>query len=132
AQQTSWAMENEFRHQGITSKSFIHSMTRAGMHFLVSVGMFAEATYDHIPPLEQLEQPILAILGNNDRTAPPAESYEIMKGALDRGGNKQYTFQFIPNADHNLRKSLDGVTSSNEFAIGYPEAMTSWIHDVVR
>ena len=136
AQQTSWAMENEFRQQGITSSSFIHSIAQTGIRFLVSAGMFAEATYDHVPPLEQLRQPILAIWGSNDRTAPPVESYQIMHDALERGGNGNYTFQFIPEANHDLRLSPDGFISSEQFAEqfapGYAVAMTSWVDDVIN
>lgn len=131
-QQTSWAMENEFLHQGISSSSMIHSITRNGLRFLVSAGLFAEATYNPIPPLEQLHQPILAIWGSNDRTAPPLESSQIFQESLKRGNNQHYTIQFVPQANHMLRFSLDGFYRSDEFAPGYPEAMTLWVAEVVK
>lgn len=132
AQQTSWAMENQFRHKGITATSFIHSMARNGIRFLVAAGLFAEATYDHVPPLEKMQQPILAIWGTNDRITPPVENYHIMKESLERGGNEYVTFRFIPNANHDLRLSTDGFIHSEQFAQGYAEAMVSWIEGILE
>ncbi len=131
AQQTSWELENKYREQGITASSFIHSMTRTGIRFLVSSDLFAEATYDHVPPLEKMQQPLLAIWGNNDRTTPPVENYQIMRSALEHGGNVYVTFQFIPEANHDLRLSTNGFINSEQFAPGYVEAMVSWIQDIV-
>src|SRR5690606_8962646 len=45
-QQTAWALENLLRHQGVTSSSMLQSITQNGMRFMVSAGMFAEATYN--------------------------------------------------------------------------------------
>lgn len=131
AQQTSWAMENKFRHEGIHSKSFILAITREGMRFLVSAGMFAESSYNHVPPLEALQQPLLAIWGSFDRIGPPVENYHIMRGALERGNNGYSTFHFVPNADHDLRLSTDGFESIESFAPGYAEAMITWVNDVL-
>lgn len=130
AQQTSWELENQLRQQGISANSFIHAMTRTGMRLLVSAGLFAEASYDHVPPLEQLQQPLLAIWGNHDRTAPPVESFLMMKAALERGDNEHVTFQFISNANHDLRLSPDGFMTSEVFAPGYADAMVSWIEEM--
>lgn len=132
AQQTSWAMENEFRHQGITAESFIHSISRKGLGFLVSAGFFAESTYDPQPPLVELHQPLLAIWGNMERVSPPLESYLAMKEALDHGGHESYTFLFVPDADHGLRFSPDGFVSSEQFVAGYPEEMIAWLKDVIK
>lgn len=118
AQQTSWAMEHHYRYLGITSTSFLHTMTRTGMRFLVSMGLFAEALYDHVPPLEKMQQPILALWGSKDRITPPAENYALMRTALERGGNDHVTFQFIPDASHDLRESPDGFIESEFHASG--------------
>lgn len=131
-QQTSWTLENQFRRQGIYSTPMIYSITRNGLSMLVSAGLFAEAIYNPVPPLEKLHQPLLAIWGNNDRTAPPGESFQIFQEALERGGNQHYTIQFFSQADHTLHYSVDGFTWSDEFSPGYPEAMTAWIADVVE
>ena len=94
--------------------------------------MFAEATYNHVPPLEKMQQPLLAIWGSNDRTAPPAESFHITKKTLERGGNKHVTLQFIPDANHDLRWSPDGFVQTENLAPGYAEAMVSWIENVIE
>ncbi|MBS4197103.1 alpha/beta hydrolase family protein [Lederbergia citri] len=131
-QQTSWAIENQLRHKDIQAHSIIHSFTRNGMRFLLAAEFFAEATYNPIPPFEQVKQPILAIWGENDRTAPAFESYKIVKKALELGGNEHYTIQFIPQANHDMRFSVDGFNEYEKFAPGYTESMTTWIANVIN
>jgi uncharacterized protein len=131
-QQTSWAMEGDFRHQGVRSASMLRSITFNGLRFMVASEMFAEATYDPVPVLEQLEQPILAIWGSNERSSPPLEGAQVFQESLNRGGNQHYTIQFFTGAGHDLRSAPDGFTQLDTFAPGYEEAMTSWINRVVQ
>src|SRR5690606_25442346 len=125
-------IENELRHKGVQTNSVIHALTRNGMRFFISAGFFAEATYNPIPPFEQVKQPILALWGENDRTAPAVESYKIVQKALESGGNEQYTIQFISEANHDMRVSSDGFISSEKLAFEYPESMTTWVANVLN
>lgn len=132
-QQTSWHMENTLRYQGITSQSLIDAATRKGLRFLVSAEMFAEATYQPMPVLERVDQPVLAIWGSNERNSPPVESAKIFQQALQRGGNSHYTMHYISNADHSLRSSPDGFKQlSDSLAPGSMEVMTTWIDNLVE
>lgn len=128
-QQTSWHLENTLRHQGVTAHSFLNAVTRKSLRFALSAEMFAEATYQIIPVLERVNQPILAIWGRNDQNSPPAESAQIFQQALKDGGNEHYTIRFISNADHTLRPSKDGFTQqSDELTPEAMEIMTRWIN----
>ncbi|WP_167568570.1 alpha/beta hydrolase family protein [Brevibacillus migulae] len=132
AQQQSWHLENRLQHQGVTSPSMIRFASQNGIRFAVSAGLFPEATFDPMPVFEQLHQPVLAIWGSYDRIQPKVESAQQLEDALKRKGNEHYTIQFIPDASHLLRTSLDGFTQSEAFAPGYTEAMLAWLHEVVQ
>ena len=122
-------MENTLRHQGVTAHSFLNAVTRKSLRFALSAEMFAEATYQIIPVIERVNQPILAIWGRNDQNSPPAESAQIFQQALKDGGNEHYTIRFISNADHTLRPSKDGFTQqSDELTPEAMEIMTRWIN----
>lgn len=131
-QQQSWQLVNRLHDQGVTSASMIRSVTRHGLQLAVSAGLFAEATYDPLPAFSSLQQPVLAIWGDKDRVEPALESSRNIQHALEQAGNKHAVIRFFPDAGHLLRLSLDGATQTDEFAPGYSEAMTSWVHQVVQ
>lgn len=126
AQQHSWSQENELRRQGV-SGSMIESVSRKGTRLLIEAGLFAEAYHDPVTPLEQVQQPVLALYGAKDRIEPPVESARILRNALERGGNDQYEIRFFPNAEHGLRSSPNGFVVRERFVTGYPERVASWV-----
>lgn len=131
SQQHSWNLENELRHQGV-SGSIVEAISRTGTRLLVGAGMFAEANHDPVEPLEKVRQPVLALWGGKDRIQPPAQSARVLRGALERGGNAQYTIRFFPDAEHGLRSSPDGFVVRERFVPGYPETVASWVKEVAR
>ena len=64
--------------------------------------------YDPKPVLEQVSCPLLAIFGELDIVVPVQESVSVFQQALSRGGNKDFTIQVFPQADHGLRLSSGG------------------------
>jgi dienelactone hydrolase len=131
AQQTSWALETALRHQGV-SGSMIKAVSRTSVRLMVDAGMFAEANHDPVEPLEQVRQPVLALWGEKDRIEAPAESARILREALERGGNTNYTIWFFPDAEHGLHSSSDGFVIGEHLAPGYPETVISWVKVVAR
>lgn len=129
ARQHAWNLKNELRHQGV-SGSMVEAISRTGTRLLVGADMFAEANHDPVPPLEQLQQPVLALWGVKDRIEPPVESARIVHRALERGGNENYTIRFFPEAEHGLRSSPDGFAIRERFVSGYPETVASWVKEV--
>jgi uncharacterized protein len=130
AEQTAWATEGELRRQGVTSEGSLRALADHTYRFLVSAELFAEGTYDPMPILEDLQQPILAIWGAEDRIMPAAASARAMQQALARGGNQHYVLRLVPDASHSLRAVVGGETS-DELAPGYVEMMAAWIWDVL-
>ncbi len=80
-------------------------------------GGFSYITYDPVPALERVSQPVLAIYGTQDRAVPVVQSSRELEAALERGGNRSYTIRFFAGASHGLRLSDGG------FAPGYLPTM---------
>lgn len=110
----------------------IKAVSRTWIRVLVDADMFAEANYDPVPVLERVDQPVLALWSEKDRIEPPAESARILREALQRGGNSNYTIRFFPDAEHGLHSSPDGFVIREHLAPGYPETVTAWVKDVAR
>lgn len=131
AQQHAWSLETQLRRQGV-SGSLLRAVPRTGMRLLVGTGMFAEANHDPVTPLENVQQPALALWGELDRIEPAAESAQIVQAALERGGHRGYTLHFFPNANHDVYVSQDGYSDEGRLAPGYAETVGMWVHAVAQ
>jgi dienelactone hydrolase len=128
ARQEAWAKANRLRHAGV-SGSLLWAYPVDGTRFAAGAGLFPEATYDPLPVLERLRQPLLAIWGEYDQLSPPAENVRLFREALERGGNPHATLRVLPGAEHEARRTPDGgFTRLAAFAPGYVELMTSWVN----
>jgi dienelactone hydrolase len=127
ARQTAWFWSNFLHHHGVSGsllRAFPHTFTR----FAVGAGMFPEADYDPLPVLERVRQPTLMLWSTDDFVHPPQESAAAMRQALDRGGNRHYTIEFLPDTGPDLHRTNNGGWDRlDEVAQGYPELVTSWI-----
>lgn len=63
---------------------------------------------------------------------PPLESSQLIREALERGGNQHYTILYLEGADHLLHVTPVDIDQSEAFPAGYSEAMTSWVKEVVK
>ncbi|GAA0369434.1 alpha/beta hydrolase [Microbispora corallina] len=77
--------------------------------------------YDGVPALRGITQPVLALYGTMDPSIPFVESTETLTGALDEGGNPDYTIRYLAGANHAMR--LNG----GAFAPGYLPTLANWI-----
>ncbi len=84
-------------------------------------GGFDYITYDPVPALERVSQPVLAIYGTQDSAVPIVQSSRELEAALERGGNQSYAIRFFAGAGHGLR------VSDGEFAPGYLETTVEWV-----
>jgi hypothetical protein len=85
---------------------------------------------DPIPLWRNVDQPVLAIYGNEDKSVPPAESAAILEETLRKGGNRDHTLISFHNADHSLVVSKDGYShppGKLRYTSGYVESMTGWV-----
>ena len=129
SQQHSWYLENQLRRQGV-SGSMVEAVSRTATRLLIEADLFAEAYHDPVEPLEGVQQPVLALWGALDRIEPPAESARILRAALERSGNTDYTIRVFPDAEHGLRSSPDGSIVGENLVDEYPNAVASWVKEV--
>ncbi|MEU4408427.1 prolyl oligopeptidase family serine peptidase [Streptosporangium sp. NPDC023963] len=128
--QQTWAVAAGLRKAGV-SGSLIDRAEFNLYRTIADGGMFPEPYYEPEPTIAAMRQPVLAIWGTHDLLTPPEESPPIFARALEKGGNKHYTFRFFPGAEHAAHRSPDGgVTRSPELAPGYADLVGSWVGDV--
>ncbi|MER5426362.1 alpha/beta hydrolase family protein [Streptosporangium roseum] len=128
--QQTWAVAAGLRKAGVAG-SLVERAELNLYRTIADGGMFPEPYYDPEPTLAAVRQPVLAIWGTHDLLTPPQESPPVVARALERGGNRHYTFRFFPGADHAAHQSPDGgVTRLPELAPGYADLVGSWAGDV--
>ncbi len=82
--------------------------------------MQAMMTMEPAQYLTKIRCPVLAIFGENDTSTPVERSISLYRKYLGEAGNKAFTYQVFPNADHTIHLG-------KEFADGYFELMLSWL-----
>ncbi|GII75698.1 hypothetical protein Sru01_06800 [Sphaerisporangium rufum] len=128
--QQTWAVAAGLRKAGV-SGSLVDRAEHNLYRVIADGGMFPEPYYDPAPTIGAIRRPVLGIWGTHDLLTPPAESPPIFAEALEKGGNKHYTFRFFPGADHAAHQTPDGgVTRLPELAPGYADLVGSWVRDV--
>ncbi|MBG0824212.1 prolyl oligopeptidase family serine peptidase [Planomonospora sp. ID91781] len=129
--QQTWAVAAGLRKAGVTG-SLVDRAEPTLYRAIADGGMFPEPWYDPEPVLAAVRQPVLAIWGVHDLLTPPEETPPIFARALEKGGNRHYTFRFFPGADHAAHLTPDGgVTRLPALAPGYADLVGSWIQEVV-
>ncbi|GIH99512.1 alpha/beta hydrolase family protein [Planobispora takensis] len=128
--QQTWAVAAGLRKAGV-SGSLVERAEPAMYRLIADGGLFPEPYHDPGPTLAAVRQPVLGVWGVHDLLTPPAENPPLVARALEKGGNRRYTFHFFPGADHAAHLSPDGgVTRLPELAPGYADLVGSWVRDV--
>ncbi|MEU6424826.1 prolyl oligopeptidase family serine peptidase [Microbispora sp. NPDC046973] len=129
--QQTWAVAAGLRKAGVAG-SLVDRAEPALYRTIADGGMFPEPWYDPEPTLAAVRQPVLAVWGVHDLLTPPEETPPIFARALEKGGNRHYTFRFFPGADHAAHLTPDGgVTRLPALAPGYADLVGSWVREVV-
>ncbi|MGW2217395.1 alpha/beta hydrolase family protein [Nonomuraea sp. NPDC001684] len=125
--QQTWAVAAGLRKAGVGGSLVEHAEPKL-YRVIADGGMFPEPYYDPEPVLAAVRQPVLAIWGVHDLLTPPRETPPIFRAALEKGGNRRYTFRFFEKADHAAHVTPDGgVTRLPELAPGYAELVGGWV-----
>ncbi len=129
--QQTWAVAAGLRKAGVAG-SLVDRAEPNLYRVIADGGMFPEPWYDPEPTLSAVRQPVLAIWGVHDLLTPPKETPPIFARALEKGGNRHYTFRFFPGADHAAHLTPDGgVTRLPALAPGYADLVGTWVREVV-
>lgn len=129
AEQTAWAYGTYLEHAGV-SGSLPRTMRGATVRTAIGAGIFSESGFDPVPHWERVRQPVLAQWGRLDRDAVPGRSSELIRSALERGGNTRHTVRIVDGANHNLHRTADdGFDRLPDLAADYGDAEARWIAD---
>ncbi len=79
-------------------------------------------SFDPVPALEQMDQPVLAMYGADDPAMPFVDSTMELTEALASGGNEDYTIRYIPGANHGMK-----IEGTDIFMRGYREVLAHWV-----
>lgn len=87
--------------------------------------------------LEKVKCPVLAITGENDLQCPAAENLPEIESALQKGGNKDFSIQTLPELNHLFQTSKSGSPTEYEniaeiIAPSALEYLNSWIALKIR
>ena len=75
---------------------------------------------------EKVRCPVLSILGEDDADVPPNLTATRLRQYLSDAKNLDFEVRIIPKANHYITRTGSGL--NGEFAPGYLDTMTSWIH----
>jgi hypothetical protein len=129
AEQTAWAYGTYLGHAGVRG-SLPATMRGAAVRTAIGAGIFAEAGFDPLPHWQRVRQPVLAQWGRLDRDAVPGRSSQLIRQALERGGNTRHTVRIVDATNHNLHRTADdGFDRLPDLPADYGDAEARWILD---
>lgn len=132
AAQTASCYDERLRHAGV-SGSFTRMMRVTAVRMTIGAGLFPEALFEPAPAWARVRQPVLAQWGELDREALPRESSQIIRQALERGGNSHYTIRFVPEVRHNLYVTANGgFDRLARIPATYGDYEASWIEGLTH
>lgn len=94
--------------------------------FLTTARFARDWDWDLRRQAEKVRSPVLAIFGEDDALIPPRLAATRLRQYLTEVNNPDFTVKIFPSANHMLTRTGSGL--NGEFAPGYLDTMTTWIH----
>lgn len=92
--------------------------------------------YDPAPTLRQLRIPVLALFGELDNNIIAGKNKDAWEAALKAAGNRDYTLQILPKANHEMFEAKVGnnkeMASLQRFVPPYSATIQDWLAKRVR
>jgi hypothetical protein len=94
-------------------------------------GLRRQIDFDPASTWENVQCPVLALLGELDANAPSKVSAVIMEQGLKKSGAKDYTIRILPKANHGLFDAQTGYSSESprltRYVPGYMDGIMDWL-----
>jgi uncharacterized protein len=83
------------------------------------IALIPPSGFDPLPVIANLDQPGLWIWGDQDKSIPVPESINALQGLIAQG-KSNFSYLLLPNADHNLQQTTQGLFTEIPYSSGYP------------
>ena len=116
------SMFSSYTNDGDSSRNFDDTAITEQLRDLKPAG------FDPIPIIAELDQPGLWLWGSVDKSVPVTFSAENLQALID-SGKSNYSYQVLPNGDHGLNASLQGLFTEIPYSPGvlYYAALDEWL-----
>jgi pimeloyl-ACP methyl ester carboxylesterase len=84
----------------------------------------ADIDFDPVPIFENLNIPVLSLLGESDVETPIQETVTILE-LINKERNKDFTVKVFPGADHHIELPRQ-IKNRPRYAPGYLDTMINW------
>ncbi len=113
-------------------EAYIRTTTDAAIAGVQNEWFRSFIDFDPADALQEVTIPVLALFGEKDLQVPANLNLPAMEQALREGGNRDFSVEVIPSANHLFQQAVSGSvteysTLPKEFAPGFLERITSWI-----
>jgi len=124
------ALEEQGINPAVVPPERWHEPNLGGDYFRDPMGVVARSTI-----------PVLAVFGERDTQADPAQGVEAYRDALARGGNPLSRVEFVPETDHNILLSETGCIAERarrsragwrNYPEAYLELIEEWLEELKR
>lgn len=116
------SMFSNYTNDGDSSKNFDDALITQQLRKLNPSG------FDPLPIIAELDQPGLWLWGSVDKSVPVTFSAENLKALID-SGKMNFAYQVLPNGDHGLNASSQGLFTEIPYSPGvlYYAALDEWL-----
>ena len=94
-------------------------------------GLRRQIDFDPASTWENVQCPVLALLGELDANVPSKVSAAIMERGLKKSGAKDYTIRILPKANHGLFDAQTGYSTESprlvRYVPGYMDGIMDWL-----
>jgi fermentation-respiration switch protein FrsA (DUF1100 family) len=94
-------------------------------------GFRRQIDFDPTKTWEQVQCPVLVLLGELDANVPSKVSAAILERELEKGGNKDQAIRILPKANHGLFEAETGYSTESprltRYVPGYMDGITDWL-----
>jgi uncharacterized protein len=83
------------------------------------IALLPVSGFNPVPVIAKLDQPGLWVWGDQDKSIPVPESIRALQGLIAQG-KSNFSYLVLPNTDHNLQQTSQGLFSEIPYSSGYP------------
>lgn len=120
-----WSNRTHLKAKGI-SDSLIEQLGINLSRMLISAGIYGDTSVNPAEVLPQIQQPLLGLFAEYDRSNPAPQSMAVYQSALLQT-NQAYWLKVVPEVNHDLRQSSTGFDGMGNPVKEHSSIIRNWI-----